>query len=49
MECPNKLDGPKAGEMIRNEKVRVLDAMPPITLGELVNFAPVRSGGRSSS
>lgn len=35
MECPNKLEGPKAGEMIRDEKLRVLDAMPEVTLDEV--------------
>lgn len=32
MECPNKLDGPEAGEKIRNEKVRVLESMEKVTL-----------------
>jgi len=35
MECPHKLDGPGAGEKVRDEKVRVLEAMPPITLDEV--------------
>eukprot|EP00584_Thalassiosira_punctigera_P009774 CAMPEP_0172530672 /NCGR_PEP_ID=MMETSP1067-20121228/4335_1 /TAXON_ID=265564 ORGANISM="Thalassiosira punctigera, Strain Tpunct2005C2" /NCGR_SAMPLE_ID=MMETSP1067 /ASSEMBLY_ACC=CAM_ASM_000444 /LENGTH=784 /DNA_ID=CAMNT_0013314917 /DNA_START=150 /DNA_END=2504 /DNA_ORIENTATION=+ len=35
MECPNKLDGPEAGEKIRDEKVRVIEAMPPVTLDEV--------------
>jgi len=35
MECPNKLDGPGAGEKIRDEKVRVLEAMPPVTLDDV--------------
>ena len=35
MECPNKLDGPESGEKIRDEKVRVLDAIPPVTLDEV--------------
>ncbi|KAL3768113.1 hypothetical protein ACHAWO_008281 [Cyclotella atomus] len=35
MECPNKLDGPDAGEKIRDEKVRVLEAMDPVTLDEV--------------
>jgi glucose-6-phosphate 1-dehydrogenase len=35
MECPNKLMGLQAGEKVRNEKVRVLEAIPPVTLDEL--------------
>ncbi|KAL9184693.1 hypothetical protein ACHAXT_012663 [Thalassiosira profunda] len=35
MECPNKLDGPEAGEKIRDEKVRVLEAMSTVTLDEV--------------
>ena len=35
MECPNKLLGPEAGEKVRNEKVRVLEAIPPVTLDEV--------------
>lgn len=35
MECPNKLDGPTAGEKIRDEKVRVLEAMQTITLDDV--------------
>lgn len=35
MECPNKLDGPESGEKIRNEKVRLLEAMPPVTIDEV--------------
>eukprot|EP00956_Cyclotella_meneghiniana_P030192 scaffold75346_cov62-Cyclotella_meneghiniana.AAC.2 len=35
MECPNKLDGPDASEKIRDEKVRVLEAMDPVTLDEV--------------
>eukprot|EP00985_Skeletonema_marinoi_P029752 scaffold28952_cov198-Skeletonema_marinoi.AAC.7 len=35
MECPNKLDGPGSGEKIRNEKVRLLEAMPPVTIDEV--------------
>ena len=30
-----KLDGPVAGEKIRDEKVRVLEAMPPVTFDEV--------------
>ena len=30
-----QLDGPGAGEKIRDEKVRVLEAMPPVTLDEV--------------
>ena len=36
MECPNKLDGPGSGEKIRDEKVRALEAMPPVTLDEVL-------------
>jgi len=32
MECPTQLDGPEAGEKIRDEKVRVLEAMEEITI-----------------
>jgi len=32
MECPTELDGPGAGEKIRDEKVRVLEAMETITI-----------------
>ncbi len=35
MECPNKLDGPGSGEKIRDEKVRVLEAMSPVTIDEV--------------
>ncbi|KAL7477571.1 hypothetical protein ACHAW6_003378 [Cyclotella cf. meneghiniana] len=35
MECPNKLDGIDAGEKIRDEKVRVLEAINPVTLDEV--------------
>lgn len=35
MNCPNKLIGPGAGEKIRDEKVSVLEAMPPVTLDEV--------------
>lgn len=35
MECPGKLDGPEAGEKIRDEKVRVLEAIPPVTIDEV--------------
>eukprot|EP00569_Conticribra_weissflogii_P006890 CAMPEP_0171330426 /NCGR_PEP_ID=MMETSP0878-20121228/1988_1 /TAXON_ID=67004 /ORGANISM="Thalassiosira weissflogii, Strain CCMP1336" /LENGTH=518 /DNA_ID=CAMNT_0011830707 /DNA_START=166 /DNA_END=1722 /DNA_ORIENTATION=+ len=35
MECPNKLDGPEAGEKIRDEKVRVLQSMQPVTLSDV--------------
>ncbi len=35
MECPNKLDGPDSGEKIRNEKVRLLESMPPVTIEEV--------------
>jgi len=35
MECPNKLMGLQAGEKVRNEKVRVLEAIPPVTLDEV--------------
>ena len=35
MECPNKLDGPESGEKIRNEKVRLLEAMSPVTIDEV--------------
>jgi len=35
MECPNKLDGPESGEKIRDEKVRVLEAMSPVTIDEV--------------
>ena len=34
MEPPTKLDGPEAGESIRNAKVQVLNAIPPITIEE---------------
>lgn len=32
MECPNKLDGPGAGEKIRDEKVRVMESISSVTL-----------------
>mmetsp|Transcript_8562 Transcript_8562/g.19198 ORF Transcript_8562/g.19198 Transcript_8562/m.19198 type:complete len:515 (+) Transcript_8562:50-1594(+) len=35
MSCPNKLSGPEAGEKIRDEKVRVLEAIPPVTIDEV--------------
>ena len=35
MECPGILDGPESGEKIRDEKVRVLEAIPPVTLDEV--------------
>lgn len=35
MECPNILDGPESGEKIRDEKVRLLEAMPPVTIDEV--------------
>mmetsp|Transcript_36169 Transcript_36169/g.87308 ORF Transcript_36169/g.87308 Transcript_36169/m.87308 type:complete len:557 (+) Transcript_36169:66-1736(+) len=35
MECPGKLDGPEAGEKIRDEKVRVLEAISPVTIDEV--------------
>mmetsp|Transcript_30255 Transcript_30255/g.71996 ORF Transcript_30255/g.71996 Transcript_30255/m.71996 type:complete len:525 (+) Transcript_30255:175-1749(+) len=35
MECPNKLDGPEAGEKIRDEKVRVLESMRPVALDDV--------------
>jgi len=35
MECPNKLSGPDAGEKIRDEKVNVLESIPPVTLDEV--------------
>ena len=35
MECPNTLDGPGSSEKIRNEKVRLLEAMSPITIDEV--------------
>lgn len=35
MECPNKLNGPEAGDLIRDEKVRVLQAMPPVTIDDV--------------
>jgi len=34
MEAPTKADGPSAGETIRNAKVQVLNAIPPITMDE---------------
>jgi glucose-6-phosphate 1-dehydrogenase len=34
MEPPTKADGPSAGESIRNAKVQVLNAIPPITMDE---------------
>ena len=34
MEAPEHTDGPEAGESIRNAKVKVLDAIPPITMEE---------------
>ncbi len=34
MEPPTKATGPEAGESIRNAKVQVLDAIPPITIDE---------------
>lgn len=34
MEPPTKADGPESGESIRNAKVNVLHAIPPITLDE---------------
>jgi len=35
MECPNKLDGEGAGEKIRDEKVRVLNAMEEVKIDEV--------------
>jgi glucose-6-phosphate 1-dehydrogenase len=35
MECPNKLDGPDAGEKIRDEKVRVIEAMQEVTIDDV--------------
>ena len=35
MECPGQLDGPMAGEKIRDEKVRVLEAIDPITIDDV--------------
>merc|ERR1719291_595925 len=35
MECPNKLHGSEAGEKIRNEKVRVLESVQPVTLDDV--------------
>mmetsp|Transcript_16370 Transcript_16370/g.26499 ORF Transcript_16370/g.26499 Transcript_16370/m.26499 type:complete len:522 (+) Transcript_16370:120-1685(+) len=35
MECPNKLDGEGAGEKIRDEKVRALNAMQEVTIDEV--------------
>jgi glucose-6-phosphate 1-dehydrogenase len=34
MEAPEHHDGPMAGESIRNAKVGVLNAIPPITMEE---------------
>ena len=34
MEAPQTADGPKAGESIRDAKVEVLKAIPPITIDE---------------
>ena len=34
MEPPSKIDGAEAGESIRDAKVQVLSAIPPITLND---------------
>lgn len=34
MEAPSSVDGSEAGESIRDAKVKVLSAIPPITLDD---------------